>query len=95
MAYTRRALLQAAATGCGAAVIGGTPGSVAAGPAGDPVGFSGSGVYLYPHWGEARPYLVMQSSVANLTLEFHDPATRRLLWTQTQSLTGGFAGKLM
>jgi hypothetical protein len=58
--------------------------------------YSGEGVYLYPHWGEPRPYHVSlaANSGHGQMLEFRNPGTRQLLWTQSPMLDGRFAGKI-
>ncbi len=59
--------------------------------------YSGDGIYLYPHWGAPRPYQI--SLIATLEgqsqmLEFRNPGTQQLLWTQSFALVSQFAGKL-
>jgi hypothetical protein len=94
MSCTRRTMLRATALGCGTAAMGISLQEEGAMAGVESCDFSGPGLYLYPHWGDARPYLVTRSATATPTLEFRDPADHRLLWTQTLSLTSGFAGKL-
>ena len=57
--------------------------------------YSGDGVYLYPHWGQPRPYQIslIVDSGAQL-LEFRNPGSQQLLWTQSFALDSQFAGKL-
>lgn len=48
--------------------------------------FSGDGLYLYPAWGMPKPYLVraVAASPGHATHhEFCNPATGRVLWTDT------------
>ena len=96
MAYSRRLLLQTSLMGCGIGSVGSVLSAFVMAEQGTVrCHFSGPGFYLYPHWGEPRPYLVTQATVSTPTLEFRDPASKRVLWTQTLSLTDGFAGRLM
>lgn len=96
MPYTRRAMLKASAIGCGTCATTVPLSGFGSGkPSRETCEFSGSGLYFYPHWGDAQLYFVTQSAATTPTLEFRDAASLRLLWTQTVSLTGGFAGKLM
>ena len=55
--------------------------------------YDGPGVYLYPNWGEPRPYLLSPAPDGQ-SLEFRDPASQTVLWTQSWSLCRDFAGKL-
>jgi len=87
MAHTRRSLLQTTALGCGALGMG-LPGFTSARPLAEPCEFDGPGLYLYPIWGDAQAYWVTRSAAATPSLEFRDPASLRLLWTQTLSLIG-------
>lgn len=91
MAFTRRHVLQLSAAGCASLSLAKVT------QANDSIGnieFSGAGIYLYPAWGEPQPYLVTLAPATGSTLEFRDTASREVLWTQTLSLTGAFAGKL-
>jgi hypothetical protein len=57
--------------------------------------FSGDGLYLYPAWGSPKPYLVRAvaaSSGLSVHHEFCNPATGRVLWTDTG--TPRFAGRV-
>lgn len=92
MTLSRRSILQATAGAPALALL--VPASTAADTAAGAVDFAGAGLYLYPAWGEPRPYLVIAAGPGQTSLEFRDPATARLLWTQSLSLTGGFAGRL-
>jgi hypothetical protein len=58
--------------------------------------YSGEGIYLYPHWGEPRPYQVSLAAGHGRSqmLEFRNPGSQQLLWTQSLALDGRFAGKL-
>ena len=56
--------------------------------------YDGAGIYLYPGWGEPRPYLVRPAAGPGQSVEFCDLATQSVLWTQSLSLCGDFAGKL-
>jgi hypothetical protein len=51
--------------------------------------FGGEGIYLYPAWGQPRPYAVRASGTL---LEFRNPGSGMLLWTQSIGLDAGFAG---
>jgi len=54
--------------------------------------FTGDDLYLYPAWGQPRPYQVkMESGKGTNYLGFYHPATRQLLWKQTiaDSLSDG------
>lgn len=56
------------------------------------VSFDGAGLYLYPSWGQPRLYHVL--AVAD-RLEFRNPGTRALLWTQSTGLDAVFAGRVL
>jgi hypothetical protein len=59
--------------------------------------YSGDGIYLYPHWGAPRPYqisLVAAFEGQSRMLEFRNPGTQQLLWTQSFAPDSQFAGKL-
>ena len=57
--------------------------------------YSGDGIYLYPHWGEPRPYHVgLVAYGQRQVLEFRNPGNQQLLWTQSIELDNRFAGKL-
>ncbi len=58
------------------------------------IAYDGPGIYLYPGWGAPRPYLVRPADGSGQGLEFLDPATETVLWTQSLCLCGDFAGKL-
>ena len=58
------------------------------------VAYDGPGIYLYPSWGEPRPYLVVPVQGSEPAVEFRNPATQALLWSQSLSFCGEFAGKL-
>jgi len=92
MALSRRNILQAAAGGSALTVL--APASVVAHTPVRTVAFEGAGLYLYPAWGQPQPYLVVPTGPCLATLEFRDAATTLLLWTQSLSITGGFAGRL-
>jgi hypothetical protein len=55
--------------------------------------FDGEGLYLYPAWGQPRPYLVRSAGPdAACLLEFCNPGTGQVLWTDTQHVH--FAGRV-
>lgn len=54
--------------------------------------FSGAGLYLYPAWGQPRPYHV---SARGGLLEFRNPGSGVLLWTQSAGLDAEFAGQVL
>lgn len=54
--------------------------------------FSADGLYLYPAWGEPRLYAVQASGGC---LEFRNPGSGQLLWTQTAAFHAHFAGKVV
>jgi hypothetical protein len=54
--------------------------------------FSGAGLYLYPAWGQPRLYEVRAS--AN-RLEFRNPGSGQLLWTQSADFDSAFAGRVL
>jgi hypothetical protein len=54
--------------------------------------FAGAGLYLYPAWGQPRLYEV-RSTVNRL--EFRNPGSGQLLWTQSASLDSAFAGRVL
>ena len=54
--------------------------------------FAGAGFYLYPSWGEPRLYEVQGTAGR---LEFRNPGSGMLLWTQSASLDSGFAGRVL
>ena len=54
--------------------------------------FAGDGLYLYPSWGQPRPYLVQARGAL---LEFRNPGSGNLLWTQTAGLDADFAGRIL
>jgi hypothetical protein len=54
--------------------------------------FAGAGLYLYPAWGQPRLYAVQ---AARGRLEFSNPGTGQLLWTQSAGLESAFAGKVL
>lgn len=61
--------------------------------------FSGQGHYLYPSWGQPRAYLVQEAVPVNNTdrviqLEFRNPSTGQLQWTQSLAGEAVFAGKV-
>jgi hypothetical protein len=58
--------------------------------------YSGEGIYLYPHWGEPRPYHISLAAGSGHSrmLEFRNPGNQQLLWTQSPELDNQFAGKL-
>jgi hypothetical protein len=59
--------------------------------------YMGEGIYLYPHWGAPRPYLVSLVADAGKgkMLEFRNPGDQNLLWSQSPALDGQFAGKVV
>ena len=92
MTVTRRTVLKAATGGMALASVAPVPaGASAVGQSGE---FDGPGLYLYPAWGEPRAYLVIPTGPGHSVLEFRDPVTSRLCWTQSLTLTGPFAAKL-
>lgn len=54
--------------------------------------FSGDGLYLYPAWGEPRLYAV---HAAGGYLEFRNPGSGQLLWTQSMGFGSDFAGRIV
>ncbi|MEY4641619.1 MAG: hypothetical protein RLZZ227_1613 [Pseudomonadota bacterium] len=54
--------------------------------------FTTAGIYLYPAWGRPRPYEVRPRG--NM-LEFRNPASGLLLWTQSAQLDSVFAGLVL
>ncbi|MGV3593551.1 MAG: hypothetical protein ACO1PZ_17845 [Gammaproteobacteria bacterium] len=54
--------------------------------------FSGDGLYLYPAWGEPRLYAV---HAAGAYLEFRNPGSGQLLWTQSAGFDGNFAARVV
>ena len=92
MTMTRRTVLQAAAGGVLLAPL--VPALAHAATSTQPTDFAGAGLYLYPDWGQPRAYLVVPTGPAQSVLEFRDPATAALCWTQSLTLTGRFAAKL-
>jgi len=56
--------------------------------------YDGPGIYLYPAWGEPRPYLVLPATGRQSMLEFRDCNSAALLWTQSLALHAEFAGKV-
>lgn len=54
--------------------------------------FAGDGLYLYPAWGQPRLYEVR---AAAQQLEFRNPGTGDLLWTQSAELDSSFAGRVL
>lgn len=56
------------------------------------VQFAGAGLYLYPAWGEPRLYDIR---AAGQHLEFRNPGTGRLLWTQSAQFASDFAGRVL
>ena len=59
--------------------------------------FTDNGIYLYPNWGAPRPYMVNLVECAGQAqmLEFRNPGSRQLLWTQSAALNEQFAGRLV
>lgn len=53
--------------------------------------FTGTGLYLYPAWGAPRLYAVRASGKG---LEFRNPGSGQLLWTQSAHLAAVFAGRV-
>lgn len=94
MTCSRRIFIQAVAVSCGAALGSPAQASSSGSETAASCDYTGPGLYLYPQWGSARPYLVTDCAARTGTLEFRDPRSQQLLWTQTLSLTGRFAGKL-
>lgn len=93
MMMKRRTVLQVAAGGAALASL--VPAAVHAANAVRPTDFAGAGLYLYPDWGQPRAYLVVPTGPGQSVLEFRDPATTALCWTQSLALTGRFAAKLV
>lgn len=60
--------------------------------------FDGEGLYLYPSWGQPRAYHITRTPAQGLgtlvNLEFRNPATGELLWTQSLRGEMKFAGKV-
>ena len=55
--------------------------------------YRGDGLYLYPDWGQPRPYLI--TAGAGRVLAFRDPDTARILWEDRFSDTPQFAGTVV
>lgn len=92
MALTRRKLMGTAALGVGVLPCLGSPGFASADTTS--CRYDGPGLYLYPGWGSPRPYLIRPVAGSADTVEFRDPASWALLWTQSLLICGEFAGKL-
>jgi len=88
---TRRALISAGMVGVGAWSA---RSAVSLAQSIKGVAYDGAGIYLYPGWGEPRPYLVLPAAGSVKTVEFRDPVAQTLLWTLSLSLCGDFAGKV-
>ena len=88
---SRRTLINAAAVVVGAWSA---PGALSLARAATSMAYDGAGIYLYPGWGEPRPYLVLPALGRAQTVEFRDPVAKTLLWTQSLALCGDFAGKI-
>jgi hypothetical protein len=56
------------------------------------VDFAGAGLYLYPAWGQPRLYEVR---AAESRLEFRNPGSGQLVWTQSANLDSAFAGRVL
>lgn len=54
--------------------------------------FDEDGVYFYPAWGNPRPWQVIAGR--NHLLEFRNPGSGQLAWTQSRIMSPLFAGKL-
>lgn len=54
--------------------------------------FDGDGLYLYPTWGEPRLYAVRATGGL---LEFRNPGSGQLLWTQSAGFEARFAGRVV
>lgn len=54
--------------------------------------FAGAGLYLYPAWGQPRVYAIQAAAGG---LEFRNPGSGQLLWTQSASLDSAFAGRVL
>ncbi len=54
--------------------------------------FAGAGLYLYPAWGQPRLYEVRATGDR---LEFRNPGSGVLLWTQSASFDSSFAGRVL
>jgi hypothetical protein len=54
--------------------------------------FAGPGLYLYPAWGQPRLY---QVRARGDRLEFSNPGSGQLLWTQSAQLDPAVAGKVI
>ncbi len=91
MQFTRREMISAAILSAGAWVSQGAAGAAKTAAS---LAYDGPGIYLYPNWGEPRPYLVMPVHGSEQAVEFRDPASKALLWSQSLSICGEFAGKL-
>jgi hypothetical protein len=91
MDLSRRALINTAVVGVGAWSA---LGAISLARAATGVAYDGAGIYLYPGWGEPRPYLVLPALGRAHSVEFRDPVLQTLLWTLSLSLCGDFAGKM-
>jgi hypothetical protein len=58
--------------------------------------FDGEGLYLYPSWGQPRAYHITRTPAQGMlvNLEFRNPASGELLWTQSLRGEMKFAGKV-
>jgi hypothetical protein len=54
--------------------------------------FGAPGLYLYPAWGQPRLYAINARADR---LEFRNPGSLQLLWTQSRALAPDFAGKVL
>ena len=91
MALSRRALLHTGALGIGAWSW---AESFNPARADTSVSYDGPGLYLYPRWGQPRLYLIVTAAEGGQGVEFRDPVSSAVLWTQSLALCGDFAGKL-
>lgn len=94
----RRRLLQLGAVAASALPVAGANAALARPAAQLQEGFTGPGYYLYPAWGEPALYHVSELPAAHAglrTLAFRNPASGKLLWTQSLAGEADFAGRLL
>lgn len=93
----RRRLMQAGLFGIPATSLVGMGRALAGSAQSGEQVYAGPGYYLYPAWGDPVLYHVSELSGSATTpamLAFRDPASGRLLWTQSLAGEAAFAGRL-
>jgi hypothetical protein len=92
----RRRLMQAGLLGLPATSLAGVGRALASAAEAGTQAYAGPGYYLYPAWGDPVLYYVseLSGSPTPATLAFRDPASGRLLWTQSLAGEAVFAGRL-